>query len=175
MLPDNNNIILMWIGISIGIILIFLVILYSIWKLDFFQDYNRMTPNADDQNCIVSNSSEIDISMFPSPHQIVPSLFPNNETGLPYGRVKKIVPSFLFLELNNITFIDHEKQPISFSQSDFQYRMHEDLSPKSVESTLRSNRSINAFSPIDFNNTKSFFPEDDEIIQFKGSLTTSPR
>lgn len=57
--------------------------------MEIFQDYRRMTNKAEDQNNILSNQSEIDISMFPSPHQIVPTLFPSNEpisNGIPYGK-----------------------------------------------------------------------------------------
>lgn len=87
--PDNNYILLLWGSITIGILIIFLIVLFSIWKMEIFQDYRRMTYKADDQKIILSNQSEIDISMFPSPHQIVPTLFPSNEpisNSIPYGR-----------------------------------------------------------------------------------------
>lgn len=54
--------------------------------------------NSEDQSQICKQS-EIDISMFPSPHQIVPTLFPNdtaysapNKTDLPFGKMINIPP-----------------------------------------------------------------------------------
>lgn len=89
--PDTNAIFLLWVGVSLGIVGVFLLILYGIWKYDFFKDYRRMSRHNDDNQIIMKNQSDIDISMFPSPHQIVPSLFPINGdgyvpgSGLPYG------------------------------------------------------------------------------------------
>lgn len=67
--------------------------------MEFFQDYRRMSwKHSDDQQRIYKNRSDIDISMFPSPHQIVPSLFPgdgnpgytrentHSTSALPFGR-----------------------------------------------------------------------------------------
>lgn len=103
-MPDAKAIFLLWTTISLAVIAAFLVVLYCIWKIDFFQDYRRMswkTP-TDDRQTIYKHQSDIDISMFPSPHQIVPTLFPNdmtsaaaNGTGLPYG---KFIP---FVEAGN--------------------------------------------------------------------------
>lgn len=67
--------------------------------MEVFQDYRRMSwKHSDDQHRIYKNQNmDIDISMFPSPHQIVPSLFPgdahhpgygdsvHNASGLPFG------------------------------------------------------------------------------------------
>lgn len=70
--------ILIWIGIGLAIVLVLIVVLYTIWKMDILRDYHLMSSRADDQKNILSNQSEIDITMFPSPHQIVPTLFPSN-------------------------------------------------------------------------------------------------
>lgn len=69
---------LLWSGIGLVIIFVFLVVLYTIWKMDILRDYHLMSSRADDQKNILSNQSDIDITMFPSPHQIVPTLFPSN-------------------------------------------------------------------------------------------------
>uniref|UniRef100_A0A1Q3FMJ0 CUB domain-containing protein n=1 Tax=Culex tarsalis TaxID=7177 RepID=A0A1Q3FMJ0_CULTA len=84
-MPENAQILLIWIAISLCILAAFIFVLYSIWKIDFFKDYrriskmNREQPD-DDRNEL--KKKEFDISMFPSPHQIVPSFFP---TGDPYN------------------------------------------------------------------------------------------
>lgn len=77
-IPDTDYLILIWSGIGLAIIFVFLIVLYIIWKMDILRDYHLMTSRADDQKNILSNQSEIDITMFPSPHQIVPTLFPSN-------------------------------------------------------------------------------------------------
>ena len=79
MVPNSFSILLIWISISIAIVGAFIFILYSIWKLDIFKDYRRLSHfgkfrNEDDKDALKKN--EFDISMIPSPHQIVPSLFP---------------------------------------------------------------------------------------------------
>lgn len=84
-MPENSQILLIWIAISLCIVAAFIFVLYSIWKIDFFKDYrriskmNREQPD-DDRNEL--KKKEFDISMFPSPHQIVPSFFP---AGDPYN------------------------------------------------------------------------------------------
>lgn len=40
-LPNSTNILLVWTLISVCIIAAFIVVLYSIWKYDFFRDYRR--------------------------------------------------------------------------------------------------------------------------------------
>lgn len=79
-LPDSGNMIVIWSGISLAIVATFLLVLYMIWKMDLFQEYKRMHNGSDDRQNILKNQSDIDISMFPSPHQIVPTLFPTNDT-----------------------------------------------------------------------------------------------
>lgn len=77
-IPDTDYMILIWSGIGLAITFVFLIVLYTIWKMDILRDYHLMTGRADDQKNILTNQSEIDITMFPSPHQIVPTLFPSN-------------------------------------------------------------------------------------------------
>lgn len=96
-IPDHHAILMLWISISLGVIIVFLLVLVAIWKMEIFQDYRRMSwKHSDDQRHIYKNNVDIDISMFPSPHQIVPSLFPGDagqnryagealHTGLPFG------------------------------------------------------------------------------------------
>uniref|UniRef100_A0A182W784 CUB domain-containing protein n=1 Tax=Anopheles minimus TaxID=112268 RepID=A0A182W784_9DIPT len=85
-MPESSRILLTWIGISLAIVCTFLFVLYMIWKIDIFKDYRRIsrsshiTPVDDDKNEL--KKKEFDISMFPSPHQVVPTFFP---TGDPYG------------------------------------------------------------------------------------------
>lgn len=84
-MPENASVLLIWIAISVCILAAFIFVLYSIWKIDFFKDYRRISklsrePTDEDRSEL--KKKEFDISMFPSPHQIVPSLFP---TGDPYG------------------------------------------------------------------------------------------
>lgn len=84
-MPENSQVLLIWIAISLCIVAAFIFVLYSIWKIDFFKDYRRISKMSreqpdDDRNEL--KKKEFDISMFPSPHQIVPSFFP---TGDPYS------------------------------------------------------------------------------------------
>lgn len=84
-MPENSAVLLIWIAISLCIIAAFIFVLYSIWKIDFFKDYRRISKlsrETQDEDRSELKQKEFDISMFPSPHQIVPSLFP---TGDPYG------------------------------------------------------------------------------------------
>uniref|UniRef100_A0A182P4X5 CUB domain-containing protein n=1 Tax=Anopheles epiroticus TaxID=199890 RepID=A0A182P4X5_9DIPT len=85
-MPESNRILLTWIGISLAIVGTFLFVLYMIWKIDIFKDYRRISRTShsttvdDDKNEL--KKKEFDISMFPSPHQVVPTFFP---TGDPYN------------------------------------------------------------------------------------------
>lgn len=80
---------MVWTTISLLVVGTFLVVLYFIWKIDFLRDYRRMHWNTSTEKAKISKS-EVDISMFPSPHQAVPTLFPSELTaaanaGLPFG------------------------------------------------------------------------------------------
>lgn len=84
-IPESSQILLIWTAIALCIVAAFIFVLYSIWKIDFFKDYRRISKMSreqpdDDRNEL--KKKEFDISMFPSPHQIVPSFFP---TGDPYN------------------------------------------------------------------------------------------
>uniref|UniRef100_A0A182JIA3 Uncharacterized protein n=1 Tax=Anopheles atroparvus TaxID=41427 RepID=A0A182JIA3_ANOAO len=85
-MPESGRILLTWIGISLAIVGTFLFVLYMIWKIDIFKDYRRISRTShgvaqdDDKNEL--KKKEFDISMFPSPHQVVPTFFP---TGDPHG------------------------------------------------------------------------------------------
>ncbi|XP_052864210.1 uncharacterized protein LOC128270828 [Anopheles cruzii] len=85
-MPENGRILITWIAISLAIVGTFMFILYTIWKIDIFKDYRRVSRNShgfsadDDKNEL--KKKEYDISMFPSPHQVVPTFFP---TGDPYN------------------------------------------------------------------------------------------
>uniref|UniRef100_A0A182QRD2 CUB domain-containing protein n=1 Tax=Anopheles farauti TaxID=69004 RepID=A0A182QRD2_9DIPT len=86
-MPENSRVLLTWIGISLAIVGTFLFVLYMIWKIDIFKDYRRISRTShgvssvdDDKNEL--KKKEFDISMFPSPHQVVPTFFP---TGDPYN------------------------------------------------------------------------------------------
>lgn len=84
-IPESSQILLIWTAIALCIVAAFIFVLYSIWKIDFFKDYRRISKMHRDQPDDDRNElkkKEFDISMFPSPHQIVPSFFP---TGDPYG------------------------------------------------------------------------------------------
>ncbi|XP_052896086.1 uncharacterized protein LOC128303240 [Anopheles moucheti] len=82
-MPENSRILLTWIGISLAIVCTFLFVLYMIWKIDIFKDYRRISRSShgisvdDDKNEL--KKKEFDISMFPSPHQVVPTFFPSGD------------------------------------------------------------------------------------------------
>lgn len=91
--PNIRHLLLLWTSISSCVLIAFLLVLYCIWKIDLLKDYRRMHWKISDDQSQMCKQSEIDISMFPSPHQAVPTLFPNEEyasppnasAGLPYG------------------------------------------------------------------------------------------
>lgn len=110
--PDPKNLIMLWTSISLGIIVTFLLILYCILKIDLLKDYRRMHWKMSDDQRQMCKQSEIDISMFPSPHQAVPTLFPNDlttystaaaaGTGLPYGDYISRSAAYTNAEFNRI-------------------------------------------------------------------------
>lgn len=66
----------MWTSVSLAIVAAFLMVLAAIWKMDVLRDYRRMYwKNGDDKKQICKPS---DVSMYPSVHQTVPTLFPND-------------------------------------------------------------------------------------------------
>lgn len=83
---------MLWTIISFSIIGTFAMMLVGIWKMDLLKDYRRMywkNPNDEKQICKTFNN---DVSMYPSAHQSVPTLFPHdlsppNDTSntLPFG------------------------------------------------------------------------------------------
>lgn len=88
----NRAGIVLWTLTCLGVLILFLLVLYFISKIDFLKDYRRMHWKMSDDQNQMCKQSEIDISMFPSPHQAVPTLFPNDLTaptaGLPYGTLQ---------------------------------------------------------------------------------------
>lgn len=97
--PNPKNLIMLWTSISLAVLLVFLLLLYCILKIDLLKDYRRMHWKISDDQSRMCKQSEIDISMFPSPHQAVPTLFPNDlpaystapntDGGLPFGNNNK--------------------------------------------------------------------------------------
>lgn len=77
--PDGTYVLLLWTGVSLSIVVIFIGVLYSIWRIDIFREYRRMYTKSDDQQDILKSKSELDVSMYPTPHQPYPTLFETNE------------------------------------------------------------------------------------------------
>jgi hypothetical protein len=145
--PDGTYILLLWTGISLAIIAIFIGVLYGIWRIDIFREYRRMYNKNDDNQDILKDQSEMDISMYPIPHQPYPTLFETNE-----------MSSAGYYDSNEVNVFQHEilkEKPI-------------------VASTNR--HGINHFSPnaTDFNDAQSqLFPDDEE--DFGRVTSLSPR
>lgn len=91
-MPDGTYILLLWTGVSLSIVVIFIGVLYSIWRIDIFREYRRMYTKSDDQQDILKEKSELDISMYPIPHQPYPTLFETNEMNSAgyYGNVHSL-------------------------------------------------------------------------------------
>lgn len=91
----NQADIITWTLTCLSVLILFLLVLCFISKIDFLKDYRRMHWKISDDQNQMCKQSEIDISMFPSPHQAVPTLFPNDlaapSAGLPYGTI--LIPS----------------------------------------------------------------------------------
>lgn len=128
--PNPKNLIMLWTSVCLAVLLVFLLLLYCILKIDLLKDYRRMHWKISDDQSRMCKQSEIDISMFPSPHQAVPTLFPNDlpaystapntDGGLPFGnhctsrqpKNREYYPfvSFNFRICESINFI----QPVRF-------------------------------------------------------------
>ncbi|XP_037046433.1 uncharacterized protein LOC119081536 [Bradysia coprophila] len=145
-IPDGTYILLLWTGISLAIVVIFIGVLYSIWRIDIFREYRRMHNRSDDQQDILKSKSELDISMYPIPHQPYPTLFETSE-------------------MNSGCYYDsHEMNSTSFHNHSFQEK----------PSTNYRHSNTTPFTPnmLDFNDTQ-LFPDDEENFGRVQSL--SPR
>lgn len=179
---DTTSILLMWIGISFGIIIVFLVILYGISKMDFVQDYRRMSNGKDDTDFSQKKES-FNVSMYPNPYQIAPSLFPEDNNG-PYN-----LPQFVIDDRPDSEPINSRIsiRPISRTSFSEQPLPHERPISSTSFKTTPSSPSYKKNSPgplsfappvIDFNETHSgntnmaYEPDD---IELKFDLTPSPR
>lgn len=99
--PNTKSFLVLWTSISLVVLLVFLLVLYGILKIDFLKDYRRMRWKMSDDQSQMCKQSEIDISMFPSPHQTVPTLFPNDlasyssapnaSASLPFGKISSVM------------------------------------------------------------------------------------
>lgn len=167
--PNTRNLLLVWTAISLSVVIAFLLVLYGIWKIDLLKDYRRMHWKISDQNQICKQS-EIDISMFPSPHQTVPTLFPNDIStyttapttggGLPYGKLLALTlweygHWTVWRRSIFISFAEYMNQPISFSQSDFKRRGSLEESMKLDDSAIEKHEA-------------GVVPFQSEIIDFNG-------
>ncbi|KAG4076941.1 hypothetical protein HA402_015928 [Bradysia odoriphaga] len=145
-IPDGTYILLLWTGISLSIVVIFIGVLYSIWRIDIFREYRRMHNRSDDQQDILKSKSELDISMYPIPHQPYPTLFETSE-------------------MNSGGYYDsHEMNSSSFHNHSFQEK----------PSTNYRHSTTTPFTPniLDFNDTQ-LFPDDEDNFGRVQSL--SPR
>lgn len=148
-IPDGTYILLLWTGISLTIVVIFIGVLYSIWRIDIFREYRRMHSRSDDQQDILKSKSELDISMYPIPHQPYPTLFETTE-------------------MNSGGYYDtHELNSTSFQGHSFQEK---------PSTNYRHSITSHPFTPdmMDFNVTDAqLFPDDEENFGRVQSL--SPR
>ncbi|XP_077295853.1 uncharacterized protein LOC143918060 [Arctopsyche grandis] len=68
--PDDHAILMAWIWVSVGVLVVFLIILYLIWRYNCFNDY---VSSLLFQEEVEHRNS--DASFFPIPHQVLPPLF----------------------------------------------------------------------------------------------------
>ncbi|KAJ6642788.1 hypothetical protein Bhyg_07742 [Pseudolycoriella hygida] len=151
-IPDGKYILLLWTGISLTIITIFIGILYSIWRIDIFREYRRMHSKNDDLQDILKHKSELDISMYPIPHQPYPTLFDT-------------------AELNCGNYYDaYESNTASFKGHGF---CHE-VDQEKTNTSSNFQHSNNHFSPniIDFTENRLFPDEEDDFSKMQ---SLSPR
>lgn len=178
---ETTSILLMWIGISFGIIIVFLVVLYGISKMDFVQEYRRMSTGKDDTDYGQKKES-FNVSMYPNPYQIAPSLFPEDNVG-PYNLPQFVIDDRPDSEPINSRISIRPMSRTSFSEQPLPERPISSTSFK----TLPSSPSYKSHSPgplsfapdvIDFNETHSgntnmaYEPDD---IELKFDMTPSPR
>lgn len=163
-MKENSSVLLIWIVISVCILAAFIFVLYSIWKIDFFKDYRRISklsrePQDEDRSEL--KKKEFDISMFPSPHQIVPSLFP---TGDPYGdRANDVQYAYDNSTMN--PFAEDLNDPTMFNNNNNQapaprkQQVFEPLSPLDYSpSIVDFNEIPETRSPRSSRNTNPFLP-----------------
>lgn len=83
-LPDTRSQILQWAGIAIGVCVLMFLLLVAVFRSPAFRD--RWV--EDDEVAITpkeetSKDSTVDITMYPSPDQIIPEMYPNNHLNRP--------------------------------------------------------------------------------------------
>ncbi|XP_055918874.1 uncharacterized protein LOC129950936 isoform X2 [Eupeodes corollae] len=81
-LPDTRSQILKWVGIAIGVCVLMFLVLVAVFRSPAFRD--RWV--EDDEVAIkpkeeTNKVSTVDITMYPSPDQIIPEMYPGYQTG----------------------------------------------------------------------------------------------
>ncbi|XP_055595696.1 uncharacterized protein LOC129746180 [Uranotaenia lowii] len=167
LLQENSSVVYIWIGISLCVLLAFIFVLYSIWKIDIFKDYRRITKmrsEVQDDDRSELKKKEFDISMFPSPHQIVPSLFP---TGDPFGDRRSTDAYYAYDNSAMKRWAEEEEEKDKFDERDFptpRKASYEPFSPAPMEfsaadfdPTTVQNTQLNSGKPV--TNQPFHFPE----------------
>lgn len=83
--PQANGLILFWSGMVVAAIIVFILFLILISRLQVLKSVVKWPAVDEDNQNILKKSQDIDITMFPSPHQIVPTLFPSSTSAYSPG------------------------------------------------------------------------------------------
>ena len=81
-IPDKHNEMFLWASLGIGVLLIAMIALVALYHAGYFGSRWSALDESDSNEIKVQQ--DIDITMFPSPDQVVPVLFPSN-TMVGYG------------------------------------------------------------------------------------------
>lgn len=177
---ESTAILLMWIGISLGIIAIFIFVLIGISKMDFVRDYRRMSSGRDETDFDQKKES-FNVSMYPNPYQIAPSLFPEDNVG-PYNLPQFVIDDRPDSEPINSRISIRPISRTSFSEQPLPDRPISSTSfrtPPTTPSYKSQSPGPLSFAPdvIDFNepsgNTNMAYEPDDIELTF--DMTPSPR
>ncbi|GLV40552.1 hypothetical protein CBL_04354 [Carabus blaptoides fortunei] len=104
--PDNNNKLLLWLGISLGVILVFCLFLLAVQKIGFILQ-NPDPRRLSDTKHIIDHQSRIsDASLIPTTSQIVPSIFEDNAMAFFEPDLNTMNQSQVHMSSNNIIDID---------------------------------------------------------------------
>uniref|UniRef100_A0A336L9Q8 DNA topoisomerase n=1 Tax=Culicoides sonorensis TaxID=179676 RepID=A0A336L9Q8_CULSO len=76
-LPNATFILFQWVSISVLIVILFVGVLYSIWKIELFKGYKRMDEESETRKAPEQDKKQNDLSNFPTPFLFGEDTFPD--------------------------------------------------------------------------------------------------
>ncbi|XP_055379604.1 uncharacterized protein LOC129610862 [Condylostylus longicornis] len=112
-----NEQLMMWLSIGVGIMLIVFIVAIALLKSDIIK--NKWVALEEEEKKEYKNQNDIDITMYPSPDQVVPELFPGhpnvygNEIGynIDNGRIPSISETRISRDIESTQMIEEGINP----------------------------------------------------------------